>query len=117
MDQWIEMHICTFAALLLALVMALLALAFGLGKARAARWISGFSTMTPERQRGYDRERMARDMRDLYLKPALILLAGAAASMASRYLVIPAFILWALWFFRSVHVDQDKAFGKYKIKR
>lgn len=116
MDQWIEMHICTFAALL-ALVMALLALAFGLGKARAARWISGFSTMTPERQRGYDRELMARDMRNLYMELALILLAGAAASLISQYLVIPAFILWALWFFCSVHADQDKAFGKYKIKQ
>ena len=99
----------------MSLLFLLFALLFAVLKGKAAILISGFNTMTKEQRRQYDIERMSRDQRNSFLIWAVILGAGAVLSYAvSQYLAIAAFAVWLVVFFRDVHLDAEKAFGKYK---
>ena len=84
-------------------------------KGKAAMLISGFNTLPKEKRKQYDTEKMSRDQRNLCLIWAAILGAGAVlAYYISRYMAMLAFVIWLLVFLRDVHLDEEKAFGKYK---
>lgn len=95
-----------------------MALLFALLKGKAAILISGFNTMPKEQRKQYDRERMSKDQRNAFILWAVILGSGSLLSemTSSENAAIAAGIIWLVIFFRDVHLDEEKAFGKYKIK-
>ena len=95
-----------------------MALLFALLKGKAAILISGFNTMPKEQRKQYDRERMSKDQRNAFILWAVILGSGSLLSelTSSENAAIAAGIIWRVIFFRDVHLDEEKAFGKYKIK-
>lgn len=96
----------------------LMALLFAVLKGKAAILISGFNTMPKEQRKRYDTEKMSRDQRNLFVLWAVITGAGGFLShlTSSRNVAVIAVVIWVAAFFREVHLDEDKAFGKYRIK-
>lgn len=95
-----------------------MALLFAVLKGKAAILIAGFNTMPKEQRKQYDRERMSKDQRNSFILWAIILGSGSLLSelTSSQNVAIAAGIIWLVVFFRDVHLDEEKAFGKYKIK-
>lgn len=111
------MNIGTFVCSILCVLFLLLALIFTIFKGKAAWLISGFNTLSKAQRELYDKERMSKDQRNAFLIWAFILGAGAIlAYFISSYISGIAFILWLIEFFKDVHLDEEKAFGKYKKK-
>lgn len=97
------------------LLFLLLAVVFTCLKGKAAMLVSGFNTLPKEARKQYDTEKMSRDQRNLFVIWAVILGAGAVLGYyISRYMAYAAFALWLILFFKEVHLDEEKAFGKYK---
>ena len=100
------------------LLCLLLALIFTVLKGKSAMLISGFNTLEKEKRKLYDTEKMSLAHRNMFLIWAAILGIGAILSyLFSGYFAVAAFIVWLAVFFRNVHLDEEKAFGKYKIKQ
>lgn len=58
---------------------------------------------------------MSINQRNAFLVWAVILGTGAILSyFISQQIAIAAFIVWLVVFFKDVHLDEEKAFGKYK---
>ena len=94
------------------LLFLLLALLFAILKGKAAILISGFNTIPKYQRELYDQDRMSRDQRNAFL-----IWAGIGAILSyfiSQYMAVIAFIVWLIVFFKDVHLDEEKAFGKYK---
>ena len=97
------------------LLFLLLALLFAILKGKAAILISGFNTIPKYQRELYDQDRMSRDQRNAFLIWAGIMGIGAILSyFISQYMAVIAFIVWLIVFFKDVHLDEEKAFGKYK---
>lgn len=91
------------------------ALVFTILKGKGAMLISGFNTLSKAQREQYDKEKMSKDQRNLFLLWAVIFGMGAVMSyFISRYAAIVAFVVWLIIFFKNVHLDEEKAFGKYK---
>lgn len=61
---------------------------------------------------------MSKDYRKFMLIWIVILLIGAIGSYyISPYCSVLAFIIWLIIFFKDVHLNEEKAFGKYKINK
>ena len=87
-----------------------------LGK-KGAILISGFNLKSKDEREEYDTERMSKDFRNSMLIWIVIFLIGAIGSYyISQYCSVIAFVIWLIIFFKDVHLDEEKAFGKYKIK-
>lgn len=88
---------------------------FALLKEKGAYFVSGFRTLNhPEK---YDKAYISRDMRNQCFIYFVILSIGAILSyFISAVISIPTYIIWAIVFFKSVHLDAEKAFEKYLIK-
>ncbi len=94
----------------------LLALFFALGRERAADWLSGFHSLPEEERAKYDRARMARDERNASLLWGAVMLLGAlGARWITGWAALAAYGVWLALFFRDVHWDIEKAFGKYRL--
>ena len=94
----------------------LLSLFFALGRERAANWLGGFHWLPEEERAKYDRARMARDERNASFLWGIIMLLGAMGAMwISGWVALAAYGIWMVLFFKDVHLDMDKAFGKYKL--
>lgn len=92
-------------------------LLFAVLKEKSAGLVSGFNTIPKEKQAEYDRKYIARDMRNQCFIWSAIMLAGALLCVfVSKYMAIPAFVIWLILFLRQVHFDSDKAFQKYLKK-
>lgn len=103
--------------ILLALLFLLCALIFFIGKEKAAFLISGFNSLSKEERQSYDRKRMSKDQGTAFFIWAAIFDTGAILSYVfSQYIAIAAFVLWIIVFFHDVHLDEIRAFGKYKRK-
>lgn len=97
------------------LLFLLLALLFTILGEKGAMLISGFNTMPKAKRELYDKKRMSRDQRNSFLVWSLIVGIGAILSyLISQYMAIVAFVVLMIVFFKDVHLDEDKAFGKYK---
>ena len=101
---------------ILALLFLILSIIFALLKEKGANYVSGFNTLNhPEK---YDKAYISRDMRNQCFTYSLILFLGAILSyFISAIIAIPAYVIWAIVFFKSVHLNAEKAFEKYLIKR
>lgn len=109
------MNIGSIACGIGCLLFLLFALLFTVLGEKGAMLISGFNTMPKTQRELYDKARMSRDQRNAFLIWALIFGIGAALSyLISQYMAIIAFVVWLVVFFKDVHLDTEKAFGKYK---
>lgn len=90
-----------------------LAGAFALAGEKGAMWVSGFSSLPAGERERYDRARIARDMRNNCLAWGAVMTAGAILSLLTAWAGGAAFLVWAVLFFREVHMDARKAFAKY----
>ena len=105
----------TVACLLMAVLFLLIGIVFAVYKERAAILISGFNNFPKEKREKYDRLKMSRDMRNLCFSwTGLFFVGGVLSYFISGYIAIIIFIVWLILFFREVHFDTEKAFGKYK---
>lgn len=105
-----------YACIMMMTFFFLMALFFALGRERAANWLSGFHSLPEEERAKYDRKQMAADSRNDFLLWGFIMLAGALAALwISEYGAGAAFLVWLVLFFRNVHLDEEKAFGKYRL--
>lgn len=85
---------------------------------KATILISGFNLKSKDEREKYDTERMSKDYRKSMFIWIVILLIGAIGSYyISQYCSVLAFLIWLIIFFKDVHLDEEKAFGKYKIKK
>lgn len=96
----------------------IMAVLFMVLKGKAAMLIAGFNTMPKAQREQYDKEQMSKDMRNSFVLWAAILDAGGALSkvFSTQSIAIASIIIWVVVFFRGVHLDEEKAFGKYKMK-
>ena len=111
----IIMNIGFVACLVLAILFLIIGIVFALLKEKGAYFVSGFRTLNhPEK---YDKAYISLDMRNQCFTYALILFLGAILSyFISAIIAIPTYVLWGILFFKSVHLDAEKAFEKYLIK-
>lgn len=71
--------------------------------------------MSEDERKQYDQKQMSIDQRNACFLWSLIYLAGAIASyLLHPYMVVIAFLVWLFSFCRDVHVDDERAFGKYR---
>lgn len=90
---------------------------FAVLKGKAARFVSGFNALSKLEQEQYDKEYLARDMRNSFFLWMSIMLVGAILSLLiNAYVAVLAYIVWIVLFFKEVHLDAQKAFEKYKIQ-
>ena len=111
----IIMNIGFVACLVLAILFLIIGIVFALLKEKGAKYVSGFRTLNhPEK---YDKAYISLDMRNQCFTYSLILFLGAILSyFISAIIAIPAYVIWVIVFFKSVHLDAEKAFEKYLIK-
>ena len=111
----IIMNVGFVACITLAVLFLALGIMFALLKEKGAYFVSGFRTLNhPEK---YDKAYISRDMRNQCFIYFVILSIGAILSyFISAVISIPTYIIWAIVFFKSVHLDAEKAFEKYLIK-
>ena len=109
------MNIGFMACIVLAILFLIMGIIFSILKEKGAKYVSGFSTLNhPEK---YDKAYISLDMRNQCFIYSLILFLGAILSyFISAMIAIPTYIIWGLIFFKSVHLDAEKAFEKYLIK-
>lgn len=97
------------------LLCLLFAFIFFIFKGKAAILISGFNTMPKEKRELYDKDKISKDQRNIFLIWAAILGIGSILSYCiSKHMAIVTFIIFLIVFFKDVHLDEEKAFGKYK---
>ena len=105
-----------YACIIMVFFFFLMALLFTVGKERAANWLSGFHSLPEEERAKYDRKQMVADTRNDFLLWGIIMLAGALVSLwISGYGAVAAYLIWLVLFFKDVHLDEEKSFGKYKL--
>ena len=102
------------ACIILAVLFLVLGILFAILKEKGAYFVSGFRTLNhPEK---YDKASISLDMRNQCFTYSLILFLGAILSyFISAIIAIPTYVLWGILFFKSVHLDAEKAFEKYLI--
>ena len=90
---------------------------FAIFKEKAAKFVSGFNSLSKEEQALYDKAHISRDIKNQCFTWAGIMLVGAVLSyFLTPYMAIPAFIIWLVLFFKEVYFDTHKAFEKYLLK-
>lgn len=101
----------------LAIPFLIMGLLFAILKEKAAKFVSGFNSLTKEEQGVYDKAYISRDKRNQCFTWAVIMFIGAVLSyFVTSYMAIPAFIIWLIVFFKEVHLDVHKAFEKYLLR-
>lgn len=110
------MNILAVCCLMLGTLFLVFGVVFALLKEKGAMLISGFNTIPKAEREKYDKKKMSLDMRNLMLLYALVMFAGAVlAQYVHNGLGWASLILLAVLFFKEVHLDTGKAFGKYRL--
>ncbi len=90
---------------------------FAILKEKAAKFVSGFNSLSKKEQTLYDKAYISRDIRNQCFTWSAIMFIGAVLCyFVTSYMAIPAFIIWVIMFFKEVHFDTHKAFEKYLLK-
>ena len=106
----------TYTCVMFAVLFAAMGIIFAFSKGRGAQMISGFNTLSKERQKLYDTDAMVKEMRNnMFIWAALMIIGAVLSYYVSSYLCIPVFIIWAILFFKDVHLDEEKAFGRFRL--
>lgn len=110
-----KMNIGTISCIVMGGIFGILAVVFALLKEKGAMLISGFNTLPKEEREKYNKAKMSIDQRNSFIIWTVIFIVGAFVSnLVNAYLAIIAFVIWLFLFLKEVHLDTDKAFGKYK---
>ena len=105
------------ACLVLGVLFCLLAGGFALAGPGAARFVSGFSTLSPTQRSRYDTAAISRDYVRRFLGWGVLLLVGAGGSaLWNGWAAALALIVWQLLFWRQVHWNPEEEFSDYLIK-
>ena len=111
----IIMNVGCISCITMSVIFLIFALIFTLLKEKGAMLISGFNTLSKEERELYDQQQLSLDQRNVFLTYAGILSFGALLScLIDDHLSYVALIVWLFVFFKGVHIDTEKAFGKYK---
>lgn len=90
-------------------------LIFGIMKEKGASLIVGYNFKPKKERRKYDEKQMSKDMRNLFFIYGLIFLVGTVATYIwGKIWFWISFMIWLIYFFKNLHIDDEKAFGKYK---
>ena len=90
---------------------------FGIFKDKAAKFVSGFNSLSETEQELYDKAAISRDIRNSCFIWTAVMLIGALGSLfLTPYFAIIAYVVWGILFFKDIHFDEHKAFDKYRIK-
>lgn len=112
------MNIGFYACFGMAVIFGIMTIIFTALGEKAANLISGFNSLTKEQRALYDTNQMSKDQRNSMLIWTVIMVIGIVFSLfVSQYAAIIAFIIWLIVFFKDIHMDTEKAFGKYKINK
>lgn len=110
------MNVGTLTCIVMAAMFLIFSIIFGLLKEKGAILISGFNSLPKEKREKYDKLKMSKDMRNLFFTWCILFVIGGVLScFVSQYIAIVFFVIWLILFFREVHLDTEKAFGKYKL--
>ncbi len=91
---------------------------FAVKKGKAAKYVSGFNSLSGKEQEMYDKEAIARDIRNSCFLWTAIMAAGALLSwFLTPYMAAAAYIAWGIFFLKEVHLDAHKAFETYRLKQ
>lgn len=108
------MNIGFWSCIVLVLCFGILGILFGVFKEKSARFVSGFHELSKEEQDLYDKDWIARDMRNSCFLWMTVMLAGSVLPyVVTPYMAIGAYVLWLILFLKDVHMDTRKAFRKY----
>lgn len=110
------MNIGFYICGILVIPFAFIGILFAIYKERAARFVSGFNSLSQREQALYDKAHISRDVRNQCFLWSAIMCGGAVLSLVTPYMAIPAYVIWIVLFFRDVHFDPHKAFEKYLLK-
>ena len=107
-----------YSCMAVSAVFWVMAAVFAVLKGKAAILISGFNTMPKEQREKYDREQMRRYMLNTLALWADVSGAGGVLAylFSSAGIAVISMIAVLILFFREVHLDEEKAFRKYKLK-
>lgn len=112
------MNIGVIACLFLVILFILIIVVFSILGEKSTILISGFNLKSKDEREKYDKEKMIKDYKKSFTIWIIILLLGALGSYyISQYCSVIAFVIWLIIFFKDVHLDEEKAFGKYKINK
>lgn len=104
------------AGLIMAIMFLIFGLIFAIMKEKGASLIAGYNFKSKEERKKYDEKQMSIDMRNLFFTYSLIFLVGTVATyMWGKVWFWISFVIWLIFFFKDVHIDDEKAFGKYRI--
>lgn len=105
------------AGLIMSIMFFIFGLIFAIMKEKGASLIAGYNFKSKEERKKYDEKQMSKDMRNLFFISSLIFLVGMIATYILGKIVFwISFIVWLIYFFRDFHIDDEKAFGKYRKK-
>lgn len=95
----------------------LIGILFAIFKEKAAKFVSGFNSLSKDEQEMYDKAHISRDIRNQCFVWSAIMFIGSVLSLIiTAYMAIPAYIIWLILFFKEVHFDNHKAFEKYLLQ-
>lgn len=95
----------------------IIGLLFGIFKDKAAKFVSGFNSLSEKEQELYDKAAISRDIRNSCFIWTSVMMIGALGSLfLTPYFAIIAYVVLVILFFKDIHFDEHKAFDKYRIK-
>lgn len=93
----------------------LLALLFAALGEKGAMLVSGFNTMPKDKREQYDKARISKDQRNLFFFWSGLWAVGTISVwLVSGKMIYVMVAIQVVLFFREVHLDEEKAFGKYR---
>ena len=96
-------------------ILFLLALLFAALGEKGAMLVSGFNTMPKDKREQYDKARISKDQRNLFFFWSGLWAAGTLmVCLISEAMIYVIVVIQVVLFFREVHLDEEKAFGKYR---
>ncbi|HZK33372.1 MAG TPA: DUF3784 domain-containing protein [Tissierellaceae bacterium] len=108
-------NIWGMTGIMMAVMFFLFGLLFAVLKEKGASLIAGYNFKSKEERKKYNEKEMSRDMRNRFFIYSLIFFLGTVATyMWGKVWFWIAFVLWLIYFFKDVHIDDEKSFGKYK---
>ena len=109
------MSIELFLAGGVSILFLLLALLFAALGEKGAMLVSGFNTMPKDKREQYDKVRISKDQRNLFFLWSGLWAVGAfSVWLISEKIIYVILAIQLVLFFREVHMDEEKALGKYR---
>ena len=103
------------AGIIMTITFFIFGLIFAISKEKGASLIAGYNFKPKEERKKYNEKQMSKDMRNTFFIYSLIFLVGTVATYIwGKIWFWISFIIWLIYFFKNFHIDDEKAFGKYR---